>query len=96
MTEIAFNINENDLPVEVLRIEKEGVVFWRGKLVEGNDEFKKAMMDLASKIHVLGELQKRDRAIEELVNKYKRLETTVLLDTGFSDIEEYLEDLERK
>ncbi len=31
---------------EIIKITKEGDIFWRGKLVESNDEFKTAMMDL--------------------------------------------------
>lgn len=32
---------------EVVRIAHDGSIFWRGRLVESDDEFKQAMLDLA-------------------------------------------------
>ena len=32
---------------EVIRIAHDGNVYWRGRLVESDDEFKQAMLDLA-------------------------------------------------
>ena len=32
---------------EVIRIAHDGNVYWRGRLVESDDEFKRAMLDLA-------------------------------------------------
>lgn len=32
---------------EVIRIAADGNVYWRGRLVESDDEFKQAMLDLA-------------------------------------------------
>ena len=33
--------------LEVLRIDPKGDVYWKGRLVESDDEFKLAMLDLA-------------------------------------------------
>ena len=44
---ISFHTIESN-PEPVLIIAKDGEITWRGKVVEGDEEFKQAMMDLAS------------------------------------------------
>ena len=38
---------QNSTATEVLRIAHDGNVYWRGRLVDSDDEFKQAMLDLA-------------------------------------------------
>lgn len=45
--QLTFHVNPIEQPKEVLRIEAGGDVIWRGRKVEGDDEFREAMMDLA-------------------------------------------------
>jgi hypothetical protein len=45
--QLTFHIKPIEQPKEVLRIEAGGDVIWRGRKVEGDDEFREAMMDLA-------------------------------------------------
>ena len=44
--EIEPNITFSVPQGEVLRIEKDGRIFWRGREVESDDEFRAALMDL--------------------------------------------------
>ena len=48
----ASNVKESRLtiggPEEIIRIDREGKLFWRGREVETDDDFRSAMMDLAT------------------------------------------------
>ena len=37
---------------EVVRIAPDGSIYWRGKLVEGDEDFRKAMLDMAEHIKI--------------------------------------------
>lgn len=42
---ISFRINEPN-PTEIIRIGPDGSVYWRGRLIESDQDFKNAMLDL--------------------------------------------------
>ena len=43
---IVFKFRQDDEPKEVIRIASDGNVYWNGRLVESDEEFKSAMLDL--------------------------------------------------
>ena len=47
---IPANILTINSPGEVIRIDPEGRLFWRGREVETDDDFRAAMLDLAKRL----------------------------------------------
>lgn len=81
--------------VEVLRISPDGAIFWRGVPVEGNDDFKAAMLDMAVAMRSLTDprfgpeyVALRNQAItmrgqiEALLNEKQNLLSTIARQAG--------------
>lgn len=47
---ITFRVQENNQPEEIIRIAADGSIYWRGRLIEADEDFKSAMLDLRDAI----------------------------------------------
>lgn len=43
---ITFRVQENNQPEEIIRIGPDGSIYWRGREIESDQDFKSAMLDL--------------------------------------------------
>ena len=43
---ITFRVLEDNQPAEIIKIAHDGNIYWRGRLIESDQDFKSAMLDL--------------------------------------------------
>lgn len=62
---IIFRVQENQ-PEEIIRISSDGNIYWRGRLIEADQDFKDAMLDLRDQLMKINVFDKPEDPVDAI------------------------------